>query len=88
MLQSGVHSPGVPHQSASPVHSQVAVFFRDLRKFLGVTQQQAAAQLLTHVQVIDALENADVRYLPAWPETARIVMAYAAWARIDGRPDT
>ncbi len=43
-------------------------------------------QLLTHVQVIAALENADVRYLPAWPETARIVMAYAAWARIDGRP--
>ena len=86
MLQSGVYAPSAQQQSALPVHSQIALFFRDLRKFLGVTQQQAAAQLLTHVQVIDALENADVRYLPQWPETTRVVMAYAAWARIDGRP--
>ncbi len=86
MLQRGGNAPGVQHSSTVPVHSQVAVFFRDLRKFLGITQQQAATQLLTHVQVIEALENADVRYLPPWPETARIVMAYAAWARIDGRP--
>lgn len=86
MLQPGGMSPGVPRQQAMAVHSQIALFFRNLRTFLGITQQQAAAQLMTHVQVIDALENADVRYLPDWPETARVVMAYAAWARIDGRP--
>ncbi len=73
-------------QESMPVYSQVALFFRDLRKFLGITQHQAAVQLLTHVQIIDALENGDVRFLPPWPETTRIVMGYAAWAKIDGRP--
>jgi hypothetical protein len=91
MLQSGVYAPGTQQPfgasvHVAPVHTQIAVFFRDLRTFLGVTQPQAASHLATHAQVIDALENADVRYLPPWPETARIVMAYAAWARIDGRP--
>lgn len=64
----------------------IARFFRDLRRALCVTPHQAAAYLLTHPEVIDALETGNLSHLPAWPETARIVMAYAAWAGIDGRP--
>lgn len=89
MGQRGAIAPNAQRQQAQqamPVYGQVALFFQDLRKFLGITQQEAAAQLLTHVQVIDALENGDVRYLPPWPETTRIVLRYTAWARIDGQP--
>lgn len=94
MKQRGGIAPDVQRQKAQQtraqqtiaVHSQVALFFQDLRRFLGITQRQAATHLLTHVQVIDALENGDVRYLPPWPETTRVVMGYAAWAKIDGRP--
>jgi hypothetical protein len=64
----------------------IARFFADLRRSLGITQHQAAAQLLTHPEVIDALENGLIAHLPPWPETTRIVMAYAGWARVDGRP--
>ena len=75
-----------PVPQRSGVRLTIARFFRDLRGVLGITPHQAAAQLLTHADVIHALEACDIAHLPAWPETSRIVMAYAGWARIDGRP--
>lgn len=79
---------GVVQQRRAPaeIRHHVARFFSDLRRTLGITQHQAAAQLLTHHEVIDALENGYVGHLPPWPETVRIVMAYAGWAGVDGRP--
>ena len=75
-----------PAQHDADVRPTIARFFRDLRGVLGITPHQAAAQLLTHADVIHALEACDIGHLPTWQETNRIVMAYAGWARIDGRP--
>jgi hypothetical protein len=58
----------------------------DLRRTIGCSAPDAARQLRTTVAVIGALERADIAHLPPWPETQRIVMGYAAWAGIDGRP--
>lgn len=63
-----------------------ARFFLDLRRVLRVTPHQAAAELVTRVETIQALEQGQVAMLPPWPETARVVLSYAAWAGIDGRP--
>ncbi len=81
-------APGLPYVSPAFAHNQVncARFFADMRRVLGVSQQQVAGQLVTRVETIDALERADISQLPPWPETARVVMAYAAAAGIDGRP--
>jgi hypothetical protein len=63
-----------------------ARFFCDLRRVLKVSQHQVAAEVVTHVETIQALEAGNVGMLPPWPETARVVMAYAALVNIDGRP--
>ena len=68
------------------VQHSIASFFRELRRTLGVSPHQAAAHLVAHVEVIEALETGNFWALPAWPETARIVMAYTAAAGIDGQP--
>ena len=70
----------------SDVQHSIARFFRELRRSLQITPHQAAAHLLTQVEVIAALEAGDTTHLPPWPETQRIVMTYAGWASIDGRP--
>lgn len=68
------------------IRADVARFFIDLRRAIGATSLQIAAQLRTHAGVIAALERADVETLPPWPETQRVVLGYVAWAEIDGRP--
>ncbi len=68
------------------ISADVSRFFVDLRRTIGTSQAGAAAQLKTTGSVIAALESADVEHLPPWSETQRIVMGYAAWAGIDGRP--
>ncbi len=70
----------------SDVQLSIARFFRELRRGLQITPHQAAAQLLTQIEVIAALEAGDTAHLPTWPETQRIVMTYTGWARVDGRP--
>jgi hypothetical protein len=72
--------------ATSQIRTDVARFFVDLRRTLGVNPVQAAAHLRTSLPVIFALEQADTQSLPPWPEVQRIVTAYAAWAGIDGRP--
>jgi hypothetical protein len=57
-----------------------------LRRTIGASGIDAAKYLGTTPAVIAALERADVEHLPPWPETQRIVVSYAAWAGIDGRP--
>jgi hypothetical protein len=64
----------------------VAKFFLDLRHVLRLTLPQAAYLLQIPVSVIEALELGHVEYLPPWPETSRIVIAYASMANCDGRP--
>ena len=75
-----------PAEATSQVRADVAKFFFDLRRTIGASAPQAAQQLKTSVSVIAALERADVSELPPWVETQRIVMGYADWAGIDGRP--
>lgn len=68
------------------IRADVSRFFVDLRRTIGASVPDAARQLKTPPAVIAALEAADVEHLPPWAETQRIVMGYAAWAGIDGRP--
>lgn len=73
-------------EATSQVRAEVAKFFVDLRRTIGASAAQASQHLKTPIPVISALERADVGALPPWPETQRIVLAYTAWAGIDGRP--
>lgn len=68
------------------MRADIAKLFCDLRRAIGASPMQVSMQLHTHAGVIAALERGDVDALPAWPETTRVVLAYAAWAGIDGRP--
>ena len=72
--------------ATSQIRTDVARFFVDLRRTIGVSPVQAATHLRTSLPVIFALEQADIHSLPPWPEVQRIVTAYAAWTGIDGRP--
>ncbi len=64
----------------------VGRLFLDLRKALHLSLPEAAARARTRVDVVDALERGDVRILPPWPETERVVVAYTALAGIDAGP--
>jgi hypothetical protein len=75
-----------PAEASAQVRANIARFFFDLRRVLRLSPHQVSAHLLTRTETIDALESGLIEYLPPWPETARIVMAYAAMAGIDGRP--
>ncbi len=87
---SSVRSLASAHRQAAPaaVHlaPEVGRFFLDLRQVFRISREKAAQQLATRVDIIAALEAGDVRKLPPWPETCRIVRTYAAFARLDPRP--
>ncbi len=84
--QSHSHSQSLALAQANHVRAGIAQLFLDLRTSLGASCGQLAAHLGTYTGVIEALESGRFELLPHWPETARIVMAYTALARIDGRP--
>jgi transcriptional regulator with XRE-family HTH domain len=65
---------------------EVGKFFRDLRQAFHLSQAQAAQRIATRIDIIAALEAGQVRALPPWPETCRIVRAYTALAGLDPRP--
>lgn len=65
---------------------EVATLFRDLRRVLGKSAVEIAAELGAPTQAIVALEHGHLALLPPWPETARIVREYTAMAGIDPRP--
>ncbi len=47
---------------------------------------ELAARLGTRIDVVTALERGDIRRLPPWPETVRVVSGFTSLARIDPRP--
>lgn len=77
------HEPVFDSQDA---RIRIARFFIDLRTALQATPEQVAVHLMADRSAIEALESGYLEYLPAWPETQRIVMAYAGLANVDGRP--
>lgn len=72
--------------AASQLAPDVGRFFRGLRQIFPLSREQIAQRLATHADIIAALEAGDVRALPPWPETCRIVRTYAGFARLDPRP--
>jgi hypothetical protein len=75
-----------PSTASAQVRTNVARLFWDLRNALQLTPYQAAANLLTHADVVGQLETGHFEMLPPWPETARIVMTYTSMAGVDGQP--
>ena len=67
---------GTEPDPARALHPETAQFFTELRKYLGLSEHQAAAVLHTGPDVIARLEAGDLAHLPAWPEVHRIVSAY------------
>ncbi len=65
---------------------EVGRFFSDLRRAFRLSQAQIAERLATRIDIIATLEAGQVRGLPPWPETCRIVRNYAALAGLDPRP--
>lgn len=80
------HSYSNTYRQADNARTNIARLFVDLRGALRVTAQQVALHLQTSQATIFALEAGDFEHLPAWSETARVVIAYTALAGIDGRP--
>ncbi len=68
------------------VAAQIGSFFRDLRRNFKISQPEIASRLGTRIEIIAALEAGDVRNLPSWPETCRIVQTYTGFAGLDPRP--
>jgi hypothetical protein len=60
--------------------------FIELRRCLRLPLPEIARRLETRMDVVEALERGDVRCLPPWPETVRVVSAYTLLAKIDPRP--
>lgn len=81
-----------PRQAASPksargrTDERIAVIFQDMRKVAGLTPGQLAKQLGTRLGTIAALEKGAIGALPDWPETSRIITAYASLVQIDPGP--
>ncbi len=65
---------------------EVGRFFLDLRRAFRASQAQIAERLATRIDIIAALETGQVRALPPWPETCRIVRNYTHMAGLDPRP--
>lgn len=80
-------SPQPSSQSSAhaPVDAEIAALFAQLRIYLRLPAGEVAIRLGTDPRVIAALEAGRVDLLPHWPETHRIVTAYAASAGIDAR---
>jgi len=68
------------------MRAEIARFFFDLRRVIGLAPPQIATQLKISIATLAALERADASALPPWSEVQRVVMSYTALAGIDGRP--
>jgi len=60
--------------------------FWQMRSALGLPVEHVAAYLQTTPELILLLEAGDLRGLPSWQETWRVVTAYAHWLRVDPAP--
>lgn len=70
----------------SDFDDEIADLFREMREATGLPSDQLAAQLGTPPATLTALERGDIRGLPAWPETNRVVIAYAELLSLDPDP--
>ncbi len=77
---------GYAPAAALPLNTDTGLLFRELRRCLKLPLPELARRLETRIDVITALEAGDVRSLPSWPETVRVVSAYTMLAKIDPRP--
>lgn len=68
------------------IDEEIADLFREMREATGLLQDGIAATLETGATTIDALERGDIRALPSWPETNRVVVAYAGMLGLDPDP--
>jgi hypothetical protein len=88
----GAGFPGAQGRAAAPgpspekIKAEVGRFFVDLRQTFRLSPAQAAKKLSTRPEIVAALETGDVRKLPPWPETCRIVRSYTGLAGLDPRP--
>jgi hypothetical protein len=74
----------VSEEAAAPaLHPEIAQFFTELRRYLGLSEHHTAALLQTDPDVIANLEAGDLSRMPPWEELHRIVTAYVGLAGID-----
>lgn len=73
-------------ERSSGVDPVLARIFATMRATLGLSEGELALRLATSPQTILILEAGHVRALPPWPETVRLVSAYARLLAIDARP--
>ena len=77
---------GSPKTARGRTDERVAAIFQDMRKVAGLSPAQLAKQLGTRLGTIAAFEKGAIGALPDWPETSRIISAYAALVQIDPGP--
>lgn len=65
---------------------RLAFIFKQMRSIVGVGEPEMARLIGTNLSIVLDLEAGLVDGLPAWPEAARIVEAYAALAKVDPSP--
>jgi hypothetical protein len=80
-----LHIHGIEEMPAG-YDAEVAELFRDLRSASGMSEADLAAQLATHPEVVQALEQGALYALPPWPETYRVVATYGTLLNLDVRP--
>lgn len=77
------------HRHTPPVSAELAEVTRlltGIREAHGLSRVELAARIGADAAVIVALEAGDLRHLPVWPETRRIVDQWVAGAGLDPRP--
>lgn len=80
-----IHLRGVAERPAG-IDEQIGGVFRRMRAMTGRSAAEIAQALGTSAPTIELLEAGAVRALPPWPETERLVRAYAGQLGLDARP--
>lgn len=85
-LPGAYSQPSPSPRDATNGEAELASLFRELRRVQGLSLSEVAQMLDTRLEVIAALEMGNVKGLPAWHDTVRIVTQYALIARFDAAP--
>lgn len=81
---SAAASPTVATSAAPAQAALFARYFVEMRHHLRLSPEEVAGWLNTTPDTIMALEQGATHRLPMWPETVRIVTAYAGALNVDG----
>ncbi len=65
---------------------EIAIIFKEMRRASECSMGQLAAELKTPVATLEMLEAGEIRALPEWSETRRVIEAYAGRLGLDSRP--